>query len=117
MKKFMGAISTGISAGIFSIAISHTAFANAEQRVCLSNDTQPKHCRAGDIIVISPQEIATSCDFKQQIVKLKPSKTSIEFLCTYTGRILKIRPNTSKPPQQLRNPYPANPPRKKKFFW
>ncbi len=107
-----------INACIFGILVSQANIANAEQRVCLSNKTQPKHCKAGDIIVVSPQHIATSCDFSKQIIKLKPSKTSIEFLCSYTGTNLKIRPNTSKPPQQQqRQPYPAPRPRKKTFFW
>lgn len=112
MKKFTKII----NAGIFGIALSQATLASAGQRVCLSNGTQPKHCKAGDILVVSPEQIATSCDFRQQIVKLKPSKTATEFLCTYTGNILKIRPNTSKPPQppmQMQQPRP----RKKSFFW
>ncbi|MFK5892601.1 MAG: hypothetical protein QM504_05225 [Pseudomonadota bacterium] len=115
MKKITGLI----SAGIISIAASQFAVANSDQRVCLSNDALPKHCKAGDIIVVRPKEVATSCDFSQQIIKLKPSKESIEFLCRYTGRILKIRPNTSKPVQQQppRNNYQRPPQRKKNFFW
>ena len=116
MKKVTGLI----SAGILSIAISQTGFAaTAEKKVCLSNDSQPKHCKAGDIIVVRPKEVATSCDFSQQIVRLKPSKDDIEFLCRYTGKILKIRPNTTRPVQQPRpmNNQPMPPPRKKRFFW
>lgn len=114
MKKITGLI----SAGIISIAASQIALANSQQHVCLSNDALPKHCKAGDIIVVRPKEVATSCDFSQQIIKLKPSKESIEFLCRYTGTILKIRPNTSKPAQPPRNNYQQRPPqRKKNFFW
>jgi len=69
--------------------------------VCLSNDTLPKHCTKGDILVVRPKEVATSCDFTQQIVKLKPSKDKVEFLCRYTGNILKIKPNTSRPPKPI----------------
>ncbi len=113
MKKISGLIGVGL----FSLVISQSALATTEQKVCLSNDAQPKHCKAGDIIVVRPKEVATSCDFKQQIVRLKPSKDAIEFLCSYTGTILKIRPNTSKPPQQPMNNQPMPPPRKKRFFW
>jgi hypothetical protein len=115
MKKITGLI----SAGVICIAASQTAAANSEQRVCLSNDTLPKHCKTGDIIVVRPKEVATSCDFSQQIIKLRPSKESIEFLCRYTGKILKIRPNTSKKPVQQppRNNFQRPPKRKKKFFW
>lgn len=116
MKKTAQLISTGL----ITLAISQTGFAaTSEQKVCLSNDSQPKHCKAGDIIVVRPKEVATSCDFSQQIIKLKPSKDSIEFLCSYTGKILKIRPNTTKPLQQQQpmNRQPMPPPRKKRFFW
>lgn len=90
----------------------------AEQQVCVSNNTLPKHCKAGDIVVISPQHIALVCDFDKQIVKLRPSKSSKEFLCVYTGHILSIKPNTSKPPKPPVSNYPP-PHRKKKksFFW
>jgi hypothetical protein len=114
MKKATGLI----SAGIICISSSQIAVANPAQQVCLSNDTLPKHCNAGDIIVVRPKEVATSCDFSQQIVKLRPSKESTEFLCRYTGKILKIRPNTSKPPQQQpMNNFQRPPQKKKKFFW
>ncbi len=113
MKKITGLISTGI----ISLAVSQLAVAKSDQRVCLSNDALPKHCKAGDIIVVRPKEVATTCDFNQQIIRLKPSKESVEFLCSYTGKILKIRPNTSKPPQPPINNYPVPPKRKKKFFW
>ena len=113
MKKITGLF---ISAAIMAIASSH-AVASSEQRVCLSNDTLPKHCKAGDIIVVRPKEVATSCDFSQQIIKLKPSKESIEFLCRYTGKILKIRPNTSRPPQQPINNFQRPPQKKRNFFW
>jgi len=114
MKKITGLI----SAGIICISASQIAIANTEQKVCLSNDTLPKHCKAGDIIVVRPKEVATSCDFNQQIVKLRPSKEATEFLCRYTGKILKIRPNTSRPPQQPAKNFQRPPQkRKKKFFW
>ncbi len=89
----------------------------AEQKVCVSNDTLPKHCKAGDIIVVRPKHVALVCDFNQQIVKLQPSKTAKEFLCRYTGKILSIQPNTSKPPPPPPMNYPPQKKKRKTFFW
>jgi len=104
---------------LFSLTLllgtSGTAY--AEQQVCLSNDALPKHCNAGDIIVVRPKEVATTCDFTQQIVKLQPSKDAIEFLCRYTGKILKVKPNTSLPPQPVQPMYPQQPPKKRSWMW
>lgn len=87
-----------ITTSIFSI----TSFASdVDPVVCLSNDALPKHCKEGDILVVRPKEVATSCDFTQEIVRLKPAKDKVEFLCRYTGNILKIKPNTSRPPKQM----------------
>ena len=100
------------------LVISFPSNLMAQQQVCLSNGSLPTHCRSGDIIVVRPKEVATSCDFTQQIVKLRPGKDSVEFLCRYTGKILSIKPNTSLPPRPLQPQYPIKPKKKsRKWFW
>ncbi|MBF0264384.1 MAG: hypothetical protein HQL46_03870 [Gammaproteobacteria bacterium] len=92
------------------VLISSNLYASKDDPVvCLSNDTTPKHCKAGDILVVRPKEVATSCDFTQQIVRLKPAKNKVEFLCRYTGKVLKIKPNINRPAKPMSAP-PQMPP-------
>jgi len=101
---------TALSASLVLLLTSQLSF--AEQKVCVSNDTLPRHCNAGDIVVVRPAKIALVCDFNQQIIKLKPSAKTTEYLCVYTGNILKVKHNPNPPPPQ-RKAYPQKKKKKK----
>jgi len=93
------------------VLLLSSQFSYAEQKVCVSNHSLPKHCSAGDIIVVQPAKVALVCDFDKQIIELKPSAKSTEFLCVYSGNILKVKHGPKPPPS--RNPY-TQPKKKKK---
>lgn len=104
--------------GTLSAAIAlllSSPIALAEQKVCVSNHSLPKHCTAGDIIVVRPAKVALVCDFDKQIIELKPSEKSTEFLCVYTGRILNIKHGPKPPPK--RQAYPQKKKKKKMPFF
>jgi|GEM_PF-2301699 len=85
----------------------------AEQKVCVSNHSLPKHCQAGDIVVVRPAKVALVCDFDKQIIELRPSEKAIEFLCVYTGKVLPIKHGPKPPPK--RNSYKEKKKKKSKI--
>jgi hypothetical protein len=104
MKKINGLIAGSL------LLISNSSFAS---EFCLSENTQPTHCKAGDIILIGPRNVPLTCDFSKQIIQMSKKEKTPEYICTYTGKILKIKKGPVKaPPPRTNNPANYGPPPK-----
>ena len=106
MKKLNGLLAGSL------LLLSHTGFA-AEQ-FCLSSDSLPTHCKAGDIILVGPKNVPLACDFSKQILQMSRKEKTSEYVCTFTGKILKIKQGPAKAaPPPTNNPAPYAPPQKR----
>lgn len=92
------------------LLLSSNSFA---QYFCISDQGKPSHCEAGDIILIKPTMMPRVCDFSKQIKRMPKKENRAEYLCSYTGTILKIKElksrvqqppvNTVRPPPKKNN--------------
>ncbi len=58
---------------------------------CISDQGKPRHCAAGDIILIKPTMMPRVCDFSKQIKRMPKGEGKAEYLCSYTGTILAVK--------------------------
>ncbi len=110
MKKINGLIAGSL------LLMTSNSFA---EQFCLSEGTKPIHCKAGDIILVGPKEVPLSCDFSKQILQMSKNEKSSDYVCTYTGKILKIQkapPKAGPPPGSNPAQYAPPPKRNKSMF-
>lgn len=70
------------------LLISNNSFA---EYFCISDQSKPKHCEQGDIILIKPTMVPRVCDFDAEILRMPKSEKTAEYLCRYTGEILAVK--------------------------
>ncbi len=104
-------INTLLVAGVFSL-LSNNSFA---EYFCLSDQSKPKHCEKGDIILIKPTLMPRVCDFSAEILRMPKTDKTAEYLCRYTGVILDIKElkNRRRPPAMNSNNNMRPPPKQK----
>ena len=101
---------SGIIAGAL-LSVSNIGF--AEEYFCISDHEKPKHCNAGDIVLVKPTMMPRVCDFNAQILRMPKNEKSAEYLCRYTGTILAVKELQKRKaaPKPMR---PMPPPKKEK---
>jgi hypothetical protein len=58
---------------------------------CISDQGKPKHCDAGDIILVQPKMMPRVCDFEKQILRMPKQENKADYLCVYTGTIRAVK--------------------------
>lgn len=99
-----------VTASLF-LVLANNSFA---EHFCLSDQSKPKHCEKGDILLIKPTLVPRVCDFDAEILRMPKTDKTAEYLCRYTGTVLDIKElkNRRRPPVNPNNGV-RPPPRKK----
>ena len=96
-------------AGTF-LVISNNSFA---EYFCISDQSKPKHCDQGDIILVKPTLVPRVCDFDAEILRMPKTDKVAEYLCRYTGTILAVKELKSRRSPVNQNNKMSPPPKKK----